>query len=477
MNITEGIRFVTPEIILFAFSLIVLFTSLFFRNKGVLGAIAFLAVVAASIYLPFSGRANSPLFFNMLTGDSFSLFFKELCLFITGIVILVSMGYRALNEEHIGEYYFLLLNAGLAMLLAVSSDNLLMIYIALEMLSLISYILVAFLKNNPLSSEGALKYFLFGALSTGIMLYGISLVYGLFGTTDLTAIQAALSSGGVNILVALILIVLILAGLAFKCALVPFHMWAPDAYQGAPTAITAFISVGSKAVGFAVLLRVFAKIFFPIYTNWSDLIMLISIFSMTIGNVIAISQTDIKRMLAYSSIAQAGYILIGLVVGSASGVEGALYYIFAYALMNLGAFGCVILISNSIKSERIEDYAGLYKRDPVGAFLLSVFLLSLAGVPPLAGFLGKFLVFAAAIQSKFILLAVVGVINSVIAAFYYIKVIKYMYLDEPASISTQPKSLGLQIALAVLLIGVLVAGLYPSPFLTWVRASQPFFFQ
>jgi len=489
LNIYEGIRFITPEILLFVGSLIVLFSSLFFRNKNILACLATLTVVAASLYLPQSYKMNSTMFFGMLTNDSFSLFFKQICLFVTGIIILISMGYKALDEDHMGEYYFLLLNASIAMLLAVSSDNLLMIYIALEMLSLVSYILVAFLKNSSLSSEGALKYFLFGALSTGIMLYGISLAYGLFGTTDLAAISNAVSAGQarlpasislaggqVNILVALILLMLILAGLAFKCALVPFHMWAPDAYQGAPTAITAFISVGSKAVGFAVLFRIFAKIFSPLYINWSDLIMLISIFTMTIGNVIAISQTDIKRMLAYSSIAQAGYILIGLAVGSAAGIEGALYYIFAYALMNLGAFGCVILISNSIKSDRIEDYAGLYKRSPVGAFLLSVFLLSLAGVPPLAGFLGKFLVFAAAIQSKFILLAVVGVVNSVIAAFYYIKVIKYMYLNEPTSLFTEPKSLSLQIALVVVLVGVLIAGLYPSPFLSWVKASQPFLF-
>ncbi|MDO8525832.1 MAG: NADH-quinone oxidoreductase subunit N [Candidatus Omnitrophota bacterium] len=471
----ENIRFILPEIILLGFSLAILISSLFIRNKKILGGAALLAVIAASLYLPHSGKTSPALFFNMLTGDPFSLFFKEICLFITGIVILVSMGYKALEEDSAGEYYFLLLNAAIAMLLAVSSDNLLMIYISLEMLSLISYILVAFLKHDPLSSEGALKYFLFGALSTGIMLYGISLVYGLFGTLDLSLISQAIAAGRVNTFVASILLILILAGLSFKCALVPFHMWAPDAYQGAPTAITAFISAGSKAVGFAVLLRVFTKNFFALYVNWADLIMLISIFTMTIGNVIAISQTNIKRMLAYSSIAQAGYILIGFVAGTAFGMEGVLYYIFAYALMNLGAFGCVILVSNSIKSDAIEDYAGLSKRDPVPAFMLSIFLLSLAGVPPLAGFLGKFLVFAAAIQSKFILLAVAGVINSVVAAFYYMRVIKYMYLDEPKAAGAGPKPAPLQIALAIVMAGVLIAGLYPSPFLNWIRSSQSFF--
>jgi NADH-quinone oxidoreductase subunit N len=306
------------------------------------------------------------------------------------------------------------------------------------------------------------------------MLYGISLTYGLFGTTDLSAISKALNASQANSPVALILLVLILAGIGFKCTMVPFHMWAPDVYQGAPTAVTAFISVGPKAVGFAILLRVFANSFFPLHANWVSLMTLISIFTMTIGNVIAISQTDIKRMLAYSSIAQAGYMLIGFVVGSDSGIEGVLYYILAYALMNLGAFGCVILVSNSIRSDAIEDYAGLHKRDPVTSFMLSVFLLSLVGVPPLAGFWGKFLVFTAAIESKFILLAIVGVVNSVVAAFYYMRVIKCMYLDEPKVKDAGPRSVPLQIALAVVMAGVLIAGLYLTPFLNWVRVSHFF---
>ncbi|MGD0785176.1 MAG: NADH-quinone oxidoreductase subunit N [Sedimentisphaerales bacterium] len=475
MSLIESIRFITPEIILLAGAIIILMFSLFVSNKNVLGMFALFVIIAASLYLPQSPKTEAGLFFNMLTNDSFSLFFKEIILFITGIVILISIGYEELKEKYIGEYFFLLLNGTIAMLLAVSSNNLLMIYLSIEMLSLISYILTAFLKNNPLSSEAALKYFLFGALSTGIMLYGISLVYGLFGTTDLAIISKVVSAGQINGLVTLVLLILILAGLCFKCSLVPFHMWAPDVYQGAPTAVTAFLSVGPKAVGFAVLLRIFANNFFPLYVNWVNLVMLISIFTMTIGNVIAISQTNIKRMLAYSSIAQAGYMLIGFVVGTAGGIEGVLYYILAYTLMNLGAFGCVILVSNYLKSDAIEDYAGLYKKDPITSFMLSIFLLSLTGVPPLAGFWGKFLVFNAAIQSKFILLAVVGVINSIVAAFYYMRVIKFMYLEEPKMKDTGHKSLSLQIALAIVTAGVLIAGLYVTPFLNWVKYSQSFF--
>ncbi len=472
MSIIDNINFVMPEITLFGFALGILVLSLFIRNKFAMGAIALAAVVTASLCLPRAGNSGAGLFFNMLSPDPFGLFFKEICLFITGIAILVSMGYKALKEESIGEYYFLLLNAAIAMLLAASSDNLLMIYISLEMLSLVSYILVAFLKHDPMSSEGALKYFLFGALSTGIMLYGISLAYGIFGTLDLSSISQIISSGNVNPLSGSIILVLILAGLCFKCALVPFHMWAPDAYEGAPTAITAFISAGPKAIGFAVLLRVFTNNFSGLYADWPTLVMLISIFTMTIGNVIAISQTNIKRMLAYSSIAQAGYMLIGFVVGTASGTEGLLYYIFAYALMNLGAFGCVVLISNSIKSDSIEDYSGLYKNDPVPAFMLSVFLLSLAGIPPLAGFVGKFLVFAAAVQAKFIVLAVAGAVNSVVAAYYYMRIIKYMYLDEPKAVVFAERSVPIQIAMMIVMAGVLIAGLYPSLFLGWITSSR-----
>lgn len=477
MNVMESLKFLLPEIVLLAFALTILIGALFRNDKNLWGSLALMAIVLAAVYLPQNNPTAPALFSGMLVHDSFSLFFKEICLLITAVVILISMSSKTLTNAYTGEYYFLLLLATIAMLLAVSSNNLLMIYISLEMLSLISYMLVGFLKHDPFSSEGALKYFLFGALSTGIMLYGISFIYGLFGTTDLSVLSSALSSGQANVFVTLIVLILIFAGLSFKCAFVPFHMWAPDAYQGAPTAITAFISVGPKAVGFAVLLRLFAGTFFPFYMDLSNVIMLISILTMTAGNIIAISQTNIKRMLAYSSIAQAGYVLIGFVVGTALGMEGVLYYIFAYALMNLGAFGCVILVSNAIKSDAIEDYAGLYHRDPVCAFVLTIFLLSLAGIPPLAGFVGKFLVFASAIQAKFILLAVAGVINSVVAAFYYMKIIKYMYLHEPTSMVREPKPLPLQIGLTIVMAGVLIAGLNPTPFLNWIRASQLLFFQ
>lgn len=471
MSAIESVRYILPEIILTGFALASLILGLFVKKKGLLGALCLAGIVLAALFLQESYKAASPLFCGMLLNDSFSEFFKEIVLLVAGLIILISMGYRPFSGEDSGEYYFLLLLVAVAMMFAVSSNNLIMIYIALEAVSLISYILVGFLKRDVLSSEGALKYFLFGALSTGIMLYGISFIYGLFGTTDLSAISAALETGDVNNVTAFISLVLILAGLCFKCALVPFHMWVPDAYQGAPTPIAAFISSGPKAIGFAILIRIFLKNFFPLFPNWVDIITVISILTMTAGNLIAISQDNIKRMLGYSSIAQAGYILIGFAVGTPRGVEGSLLYILAYVLMNLGAFGCVVLVSNSIKSDGIKDYAGLYKKDPAIAFMLTLFLLSLAGIPPLAGFLGKFLVFAAAIESRFILLAVAGVINSVIALYYYVRVVKFMYLDEPRTFEVYPRPISLQIALIVALAGILIVGLFPLPFLDWIAAS------
>lgn len=478
MTVIESIKYILPEIVLLNSALVILILGLFIKKKNILGLLSLAAVCSATLFLPQSYNAPSPLFFNLLLNDTFSAFFKEISLLITALVILISMGFKVLSDDDAGEYYFLLLFVTIAMMLVVSSNNLLMIYIALEMVSIISYILVGYLKRDILSSEGSLKYFLFGALATGVMLYGISFIYGLFGTTDLALISETLTVGQnlpdasqANNFVALVSLILILAGFGFKCALVPFHMWVPDAYQGAPTPITAFISVGPKAIGFAVLVRVFLKNFFPLFPGWVDLVTIISIFTMTIGNIIAISQTDIKRMLGYSSIAQAGYILIGFVVATSLGIEGILFYVLAYALMNLGAFGCVVLISNSIKSDAIEDYAGLYRKDPTAAFMLTLFLLSLAGIPPLAGFLGKFLVFAAAIQSKFYLLAIAGVINSVVALYYYVRVIKFMYLEEPKAQEIQPKPLALQVALIIALIGILAVGIWPYPFLSWIEIS------
>lgn len=474
-----NLKFILPEIILLCSALMILLAGLFIERKNILALLSLSALICAASFLPQSyslglAQINSGLtnlFFNLLVGDSFSEFFKYLVLLAVAIVILISIGYKRILNEDKGEYYFLLLSLTIVMMLAVSSHNLLMIYIAIETVSLLSYALVAFRKNDILSSEGALKYFLFGSVTSAAMLYGISFVYGLFGTLDLSVISASLSQMQNNFVV-FIPLLLIFAGLSFKCALVPFHMWVPDAYQGAPTPITALLSVGPKAIGFAVLLRIFLRDVFISTDMWVHFVSVIAIFTMTIGNVIAIKQTNVKRLLAYSSIAQAGYILIGFAVGTSVGIKAVLFYLFTYLFMNLGAFACVVLIYDTVKSHDIESYAGFYKRQPFTAFVFTVFLLSLAGIPPLGGFIAKFLVFAAAIKANFIMLAVVGVINSVIALYYYVKIVRVMYLSEPKEILVQPRPAALNFALVIAFIGILIIGLWPTPVLNWINGLQ-----
>jgi len=471
LSAAESIRYFLPELILAGSAILVLIAGLFTGKRAVLGAFCLAAILLSIFCMPHSYEAAGPLFSNMLLNDTFSEFFKEISLLVIGLVILISIGYKGFSDEDAGEYYFLLLAAAVAMMVAASSNNLMMIYISLEAISLISYMLTAFLKRDRFSSEAALKYFLFGALATGVMLYGISFIYGIFGTTDLSVISGMLGTAGANSLAAAVALLLVFAGLSFKCALVPFHMWVPDAYQGAPTPITAFLSAGPKAIGFAILVRVFLKNFFPLFTGWADIAQAVAIITMTAGNIIAINQEDIKRMLGYSSIAQAGYILIGFVVGTSLGIQAVMYYLIAYVLMNIGAFGCVILVSNSIKSDHIGEYTGLAKREPILAFMLTIFLLSLAGIPPLAGFFGKFLVFASAIQSKYYMLAVAGIVNSVLAVYYYMKVIKFMYMGEPRMVAGEHKPLSVKLALIIALAGVLILGLFPVPFLRWIGNS------
>jgi len=471
LSALESIKYICPELILLVSSLGILILGLFVKRPRLLGLLSILALAVSLFYLPRGNSMPVPLFSNLLLNDQFSVFFKEVILLVTSIAVLISMGCGKLPQEERGEYYFLLLFAAIAMMLAVSSNNLLMIYIAFEMISLISYILAGFLKYDRFSNEAGLKYFLFGTFATSIMLYGISFIYGLFGSIDLSVISAALAGGKVNNSAVLVSFILVFAGVGFKCALVPLHMWAPDTYEGAPTPVAAFISAGPKAVGFAILIRVFLNNFSPLFLHWAGLFTIISILTMTIGNIAAFSQPNIKRMLGYSSIAQAGYILIGFVAATTLGKTAVLFYLVVYSLMNLGAFGCIVLISRSIKSNSIKDYAGLYKKAPFAAAMLSIFLLSLAGLPPLGGFLGKFLLFSAALESKLILLAVVGGINSILALYYYLRVIKYMYLEEPKVAVISAGSLPLRIALIVTAAGILITGIWPYPFLNWVTSA------
>ncbi len=460
----QSFQFIYPEITLTIFALALLMLSAFFDSKRLMGLFA-LTGIAVSAWFLLMNCANYQVggqqFFYMLVNDSLAMFFRKVILMTAALVTLMSMGCE--RKEDQGEYYFFILIATCSMMLGVASNNLMMMYLVLEAVSVISYLLVGYHKRDMYSSEAGIKYFLFGALSTGITLYGISLIYGLFGTLDLPGIFSQLSWVGINPPSLFFITLLLVIGFGFKCSLVPFHMWTPDVYQGAPTPVAAFLSVGPKVMGFAFLMR----IFFP-GLPWFIFAGTIAILTMTIGNITAIKQTHIKRLLAYSTIAHAGYIFLGLAIGSAPGQTAALFYIFVYALMNLGAFAAVVAASHSVKCEQIEDYAGLYKRDPFTAISFAILLLSLAGIPPLAGFLAKFFILSAAVEAKAITLAVVVVINSVVALYYYAKIIQFMFFAEPNNIPYVPKSFALNLVLAITILSNIVVGIWPHFLMNWL---------
>jgi proton-translocating NADH-quinone oxidoreductase chain N len=420
----------------------------------------------------------------MMAVDPFALFFKIIAVVTVMLVTLAAVPYLQDRTRYRGEFYALLVFAAMAICLASSGIDLISLYLAMEFLSITSYVLAGYLRDDKKSNEAGLKYFLYGAVASAVMLYGMSLLYGATGTTSLPGIAQFLAVGDDSMQwLAVASIVLLLAGFAFKIVLAPFHQWAPDTYEGAPTPTTAFLSVGSKAAGFAILMRVFlmAMAEFRYEIGWMAFLIALSVISMALGNLIALRQTNVKRMLAYSSIGQAGYIIIGFICltldvdGAFLGINGTLFYLFAYLFTNLAVFGAVIAFESATDSSEIADYRGLVKRAPLIAGVMLVGLLSLAGIPGTAGFLGKFFVFGSAIQFNTIQtlsLAVVGIIASVIAAFYYLNVVRYMFFekaDEDATAITMP--VGVQVGLAVTAIAILVVGLYPQPFIEFTTKS------
>jgi proton-translocating NADH-quinone oxidoreductase chain N len=417
----------------------------------------------------------------VLSCDPFALVVKAVALVATAFVVLISDVYIRAHSRFQGEFYALLLFAVLAICLLGGATNLVMVFLAFDFVSIASYILTGYLRDDRGSAEAATKYFLYGAALSSVMLYGMSWFYGLTGSADLEDIAGSLMGMGGSVRpIVLPALILMVGGFAFKIAAVPFHQWAPDAYEGAPTPVTAFLSVGPKIAGFAVILRVLMTALpltmVDLATDWRTLLMAISVVTMTVGNLTALWQDDIKRMLAYSSIAQAGYILIGVVAASPRGTTAVLLYLATYSLTNLGAFAAVIAFSNQVGSDVIEEYAGLSQRAPGVAAVLIICLLSLTGIPPTAGFVGKLWLFSAAIEEGLVWLAAVGVINSVISLSYYWKVIRAMYLvpaQTEERLTTPPT---LAVALGVTVAGVLLVGAFPGPLLSLIRAAAPTFF-
>ncbi|HRZ86473.1 MAG TPA: NADH-quinone oxidoreductase subunit N [bacterium] len=475
----NSVQFAPELFLVLAAFAIVLFDFLSRSKQRDLGIVSLIAFAVAGGMLWFISShippQSSVYFSGMVTVDAFSTAVRFVICIVMFLAVLLSMGDRFHRDGDTAEYYALLLFMSVGLSGLSLSKNLLMIYLSLELVSLSSYILVSLTKREFFSSEASLKYFLFGALSTGIMLYGMSLVYGLTGSIDLDRTFAAVAAGGLNAGALYLAVVLVLAGLGFKIAMVPFQMWAPDVYQGAPTPVTALISVGPKVAAFAVLLRFFYKGIGDFGMNWYDLAGFLSVATMTVGNVIAVSQNNVKRMLAYSSIAQAGYILIGFAVPSALGKQSVIIYLLAYVFMNLGAFALVIPLIRAVGSEEISDLKGVAQKAPVAALALTLFLLSLAGIPPMAGFLGKFYIFSAAVQGQKLYLAVAGVLNSVIALYYYVRVIKYMYLDQPEKDLAVALHPAIVAAVIIAAAGTLSIGIYPEPFIRIVAGAVSIF--
>ncbi|MDH5767449.1 MAG: NADH-quinone oxidoreductase subunit N [Nitrospirota bacterium] len=461
---------VIPELVMTGLALILLTAELFIKNKKVLAFASSVGVGGVAFTLI---GASGTTFGGMFISDGYSTFFK-LVFFINAILsILISVKYIAIEKVNFGEYYSLILFSTLGMMIMASAADLIVLYLGLELMALSTYILAGFIRYDVRSNEAALKYFLLGAFSSAFLLYGISMVYGLTGTTDLKAIAQFITTHGLTANHSLLLSMLLIAiAFGFKIAAVPFHMWAPDVYEGAPTSITAFMSVGPKAAGFAALGRVFMIAFGSMQFEWTAILIPLSILSMAVGNIVAIAQTNIKRMLAYSSIAHAGYALLGVIVANNEGLAGMMTYLMIYAFMNIGAFAVVIMLrTEGFKGEDIKDYEGLAKTHPLLAALMLIFMFSLTGIPPTAGFIGKLYVFMSAIDAGYTWLVIVAVIFSVISAYFYLRIVMYMYMRDPkveVSVSTSPS---MNLALIVTTVAVLAIGVFPSIVVDLARAA------
>ena len=480
-----------PELVLASAVMLLLLVDLFASGKAVAprlaAGIALAGLLLAGLLLPgqFEGGPRS-LFFGMVAIDPLALFFKTLFVVAAVIGVLLAAISDEIEDERLAEYVALMVSLTLGMFLLASASNLLMIYLALEFVSIASYILSGYRKNDRKSSEAALKYVIYGGVASGIMLYGMSLLYGLFGTLDIVEIHQRLSFVGTGAQLAMIVAVIFsLAGFAYKIAAVPFHMWCPDVYEGAPTPFTAFLSVGPKAAGFAALIRFFHVIFIgqdgvvAATLPWPVILGIVSMATMTLANLVALAQTNVKRLLAWSSVAHAGYILMALALANQEGVRAVLLYLGIYLIMNLGAFLVVMAVRDSSGSEEVAAYRGLGSRAPVLAVTMAVFLFSLTGLPPLGGFIGKFYIFAAVLNKGgmfFYILALVGVLNSVVSLYYYASVARAMFLDpapaDAPALHTKPAYAVLACCLAA---PTILLGVYWRPLADFAAASVSLF--
>ncbi len=447
--------------------------------------VAIAGLLAATVALVFGWNAADPIsFLGSFNSDNISVVFRGIIALSTAVTLLMSVRYVEQTGTALAEFIAIMLTATLGAMFLCSANELVMIFISLEMLSISSYLMTGYMKRDPRSNEAALKYLLIGASSSAIFLYGLSLLYGLSGgETQLSAIAAKLTdvSGGQSLGLAISL-VFVVAGIAFKISAVPFHQWTPDVYEGSPTPVVAFLSVGSKAAGFALAIRLLVTAFAVITDEWKVIFMALAILSMVLGNVVALAQTSMKRMLAYSSIGQAGFVMIGLTAGTDEGYSSMVFYMLIYLFMNLGAFTGIILFTLRTGSDQISDYAGLYQKDPLLTLGLSICLLSLGGIPPLAGFFGKIYLFWVGWQAGLYGLVLLGLLTSVVSIYYYIRVVKMMVVKEPQEMSdviknypemqwSLPGMRPLQVGLIITVIATSVAGILANPLFTLANDS------
>lgn len=429
------------------------------ESRRGLGAVAIVGLVGILGYT-FSQYGTTGTFYKGLYSvDQYALFFKQLFVLAAILTIAFSIDFVSRLPRYQGEFYALIVFALLGMMIMASANDLLTLFVGMELMTITFYILVGFPLSGSRGSEAGMKYLILGAASSAILLYGVSLIYGFTGSIILTEIakKSLLAPA------AIVGVVFILAGFAFKTATVPFHMWSPDIYEGAPVPITALLAMGSKAAAFAVLTRVFLVAFPDIETNWGFSLSLLAAASMIIGNIVAIPQTNIKRMLAYSSIGQAGYMMVGLVAADAAGIKAILFYALLYIFASAGAFAVITAVNNNTGSDEIDAYRGLSQRSPLLAAVMTIALLSMAGIPPLAGFVGKFYLFVAVVEKGYLWLAFVGFIMSMISVYYYLLVAKAMYMREPDSQATLTLSDSLRWTALICMVATILLGIYPAP--------------
>ena len=476
--IADDLMIVLPEFLLAGLATFLLIFGVFRGNRStptvLMLAVVGLAVVFAVVVL--GPGPGGDAFDGLFVADGFAVFMKALVLIGSATTMIMSLRYFEREHALRFEYPVLMLFATLGMLMMISADDLMSLYLGLELQSLSLYVIAAFRRDNLRSTEAGLKYFVLGALSSGMLLYGASMIYGFAGTTSfrgLASVLAEISVAGEAPSLGLVVgLVFLIAGLAFKVSAVPFHMWTPDVYEGAPTPVTAFFATAPKIAAMALFVRVVMGPFGEFAGQWQQILVVISIASMVLGALAAINQTNIKRLMAYSSIGHVGYALVGLAAGTEAGVHGVIVYMAIYLFMNLGTFACILCMRRKdVMVEGIDDLKGLSKSNPLMALVLAIFMFSMAGIPPLAGFFGKLYVFLAAIESGLYTLAVVGVLSSVVGAFYYVRIVKLMYFDEPSESFDQPVGGEMVVILAGTGAAILLFFVFPGPLLNSAAAA------